>query len=515
MPNSSVAYEDEPSSSSTATRDKQSRFTPLEMGDGSDEEDDDYKRADIPASEEVSGVSFFHNLLPSTNSSNPTSLDYPLHHLDPQQRHKYQQIVASLHPDDEEDDYDDEEFRRSDDYDRQDSMLDGVHVFARRRFLLDISWSEFLQLQHCNWVLVGAIVLLTVLAAAVLLVPGRPSDASSEYNPPPTGEVSPSDTNQGDTASSGAEDNNSAVYAKTCRSKLFPQSHSWIEFVQTVHTGDPQQVWCETEEKGRLCQCTDRTEPAESALPMWNHAWSQQLAALESAHDSSIPQSTKKSYQVALLGSDLIERWNGESFGRMESSLRDNAHAFSTTFANLSVAPPLAISRDECPQILYRLQNGLLQEISHLQPTVWWLVLGRSDLLHLENNCSVQAIAAGIIQISATLLSERPKATIILNSIVPFYSVEQNAFLHNQAQSLNQALECYAAGQYGRVIFANVTDLFVLPQHLRDASNWLNDTLYEDPVDTQLASQFWPNALGYQVWGDWMVETVIRPILGK
>ena len=64
--------------------------------------------------------------------------------------------------------------------------------------------------------------------------------------------------------------------------------------------------------------------------------------------------------------------------------------------------------------MLYRLQNGELPDT--LNPKVFWILIGTNDLGAYQ--CSAEAVAAGNIRIVQELQAKRPRAKIVLNSIL-------------------------------------------------------------------------------------------------
>ncbi|KAL7576962.1 hypothetical protein ACA910_006718 [Epithemia clementina (nom. ined.)] len=269
---------------------------------------------------------------------------------------------------------------------------------------------------------------------------------------------------------------------------------------------------------------------------------------------------------VVLLGDDLVERWVGQIYGTLHSQLIPNKKVFDSYFSpsplmttssvdrnekasggddndsldNITAVSGLAlgIANDECPNLLYQVQNGLMDHIpsrendsSDLSTSIWWIIIGNNDVVSKGNKqCSYEGILAGIVKITSDILFHRPQATIVINSIIPTAPLlEQSSSKPHSTSSafcswshviqpLNEALECYAAGQYDRVEFVNVTNLFL------DATPPLeNDEFNEDAENKDsdnnavgvnqslfhvVGDRMYINPFGYELWGQVIVDKV-------
>lgn len=54
-----------------------------------------------------------------------------------------------------------------------------------------------------------------------------------------------------------------------------------------------------------------------------------------------------------------------------------------------------------------------------LQPEVWWILIGTNDFLYGQEHCSDEVVLMGIKRVVSELRALRPKATVVLNGILP------------------------------------------------------------------------------------------------
>jgi lysophospholipase L1-like esterase len=134
---------------------------------------------------------------------------------------------------------------------------------------------------------------------------------------------------------------------------------------------------------------------------------------------------------------------------------------------------------------LYRIQNG---GIGVLDPDVWWVLIGINDLT--DDFCNVDAIVAANIAVVEEIISLRPKATVVINSLLP-----RTPTFWVYLSQINERLKCYAAMTY-QVEFFNATDIFMLS----------DGTLRNLPDDVH------PDAEGSRIWGEEIVQEVLNLI---
>jgi lysophospholipase L1-like esterase len=211
-------------------------------------------------------------------------------------------------------------------------------------------------------------------------------------------------------------------------------------------------------------------------------------------------------YDVVLYGDSITEHWAGTDLGYTFFPWTGVHEAFDRTFnkrggsgASLD-GVALGIGGDRVGQVLYRLRNGELPDT--LNAKVFWVLIGTNDFG--GDKCNAESIAAGNIRIVQELLTRRPDATIVLNSILPRGPRGKDLWRSDdwswaQITRINQWLECYAAST-DNVTFFNATKLFVLP----NTTSTIFD-FYEDDVH--------PSAAGSVVWASEMsdfIHSIIR-----
>ena len=119
----------------------------------------------------------------------------------------------------------------------------------------------------------------------------------------------------------------------------------------------------------------------------------------------------------------------------------------------------------------------------------------------MTQDCSYQGILAGIVAIVSLLQSLCPHSTVVINSILPPPPSLSSSLWLETVQPLNEALQCYVAGHKyeERVDFLDVTDLF-----WDKSGGSHNETLF----DASHPKETYPNALGYQMWGQAIVDKI-------
>jgi lysophospholipase L1-like esterase len=306
---------------------------------------------------------------------------------------------------------------------------------------------------------------------------------------------------------------------------------SWSEYLKNV--SNPKYGWrCYfPENEATHCSCANPLVPTptknEDHRDKWTHTFESHLHRIEQHVDDAAAMEEaitsdlfKNLLDVVFLGDSITERWGGEAFGESKEHFNGNAKVFDSLFGNattltpgtessgddLLLGMPLGISADRISNLLYRVQNGYLDGIRkirdkepeltslrrrrrRLDPAIWWILIGTNDGY---DGCLENHIIAGTIAIVEHLRQERPKAKIVINSILPRGPGTPNGLKNwrNRYQPINQGLECYAQGPHhdGKVIFFNATDLF-----LSNDRQFINLTLLPDELH--------PEEEGYWVWG--------------
>ena len=511
---------DTPSRSAPAT----TKFSPLELEEfGSEEHETNHQFG-------TTRVQPQRRTPTSTWSSSLSPLFRWIAETEHQRTHSatYQHVIGDDHDDD--DDHPDEFFQEhtlEEHNDEDEDLLDGVTpvrtsvcpLFGGSDDDEDAEESGSTRFWYRS-----VACLLVVLVAAIVLVPATTTT----------------------TRSTNHHHHARGSYARTCRKQVFDQAqqlegdgiHSWQSFQTSMATN---QNWCRPPRNTHQhstsnsdCLCASRVE-AKSRHPdgspnshnpqsdeeteptgAWDVAVAKQNVQTLLNHTSAV--------DVVFLGDDRMARWRGMVQGTVQPELADNIKVFDHFFtrqpqqqeAQIS-GVSMAVSGDECPHLLYRLRHtyaNALTTLVHHAP-IWWLVIGTNDVV--THACAYPGVLAGILALMTELQRQSPHSTIVINSLLPTKDMHLwNKTIH----PLNQALQCYVAGlDYDvRVEFLDVTDLFLDNQ---DSSliPRRNESLFASSFpnihdDDDEGHQAYPNALGYQIWGQAIVEK-IQELRGK
>ena len=135
-----------------------------------------------------------------------------------------------------------------------------------------------------------------------------------------------------------------------------------------------------------------------------------------------------------------------------------------------------------------------------LTPKVWWISIGINDLI--LHGCKKEIVVLGILRVVEQIQYKQPKATIVINSLLPVQSNLQGMLegenlpdcnkrlcgLWPSIVQVNQQLKTFASSNKG-VDFFNADDVFVKE---REDGKYLDLSLMEDPIH--------PNAKGHRRW---------------
>ena len=233
---------------------------------------------------------------------------------------------------------------------------------------------------------------------------------------------------------------------------------------------------------GGECTCTNPTIPTERA----DFASARWHAAFE--RNQNMAASAIEGLDVVLLGDSIFEFWLGTQLASRMAFLANMTDLWKSTWEGHAI--PLAISGDRCNHLLYRLQNGELPQ--SLNPTAWWILIGTND--SGGDNCSKEAILAGIIAVASEVLLQKPSASrIILQGLLPSRRLKLNENPYWQDFLwINARLECLAEAS-SQLEFYNGTSLF-----LTDDGSAINQTLMSDFLH--------PSLEGYKVWSRDMIQ---------
>ena len=82
----------------------------------------------------------------------------------------------------------------------------------------------------------------------------------------------------------------------------------------------------------------------------------------------------------------------------------------------------------QSPNVLWRLLHGEVDK--NFNPKVWWLVIGTNDLMIQQ--CSEEVVLLGILRVIEEIMSQKPQATIIVNSILPMTKESDGALMDSK-----------------------------------------------------------------------------------
>jgi len=228
--------------------------------------------------------------------------------------------------------------------------------------------------------------------------------------------------------------------------------------------------------------------PDKVATKVWQAAFEK---------NTQLASSAPPDLDVVLLGDSITEHLAGTELGEPEEEWEQHSAVFDKLFTRKGGGEvegmALGIGGDRCAQLLYRLQNGELPP--NFTPKVWWVLIGTSDL---DDQCSAEATLTGIVAVIEEIRTQRPSATIVINSILPR---PRNSFgtlrgiLWMKSDWINQRLECYASG-LRNVEYFDASDIFVN----RDRTKVIKNHYAKDWQN--------PSAYGTQKWGEAIVEKV-------
>lgn len=177
------------------------------------------------------------------------------------------------------------------------------------------------------------------------------------------------------------------------------------------------------------CNCADPLTPSDRSD---HRSWLLAVKENEKMIDEIIK--TKRKIDVAILGESVVEamggRWMGLHGG---SGMAKRKKKFEKKFGNstggvseLSTVSGVAlgVAGDTTPNVLWRLLKSELKD--RFEPQVWWVSLGMNDLARSE--CSEEITLLGILRVVEEIMSQRPDAFIVINSILPMADVRGGAY---------------------------------------------------------------------------------------
>jgi lysophospholipase L1-like esterase len=240
----------------------------------------------------------------------------------------------------------------------------------------------------------------------------------------------------------------------------------------------------------RSCSCSNPLQPANfTGRAEWNNGYQANLKLSRDAVAAG------RELDVVMLGDSIVEFWQATYKGSPLGRFRSNHKVYQRLFDSVNAPTQglaLGVSGDRCNQLLYRIQNGV---IDGLYPKVFWVLIGTNDVM--VTSCNADQVVAGNVAIVQELRRQRPNATIVVQALFPVG--DSNAVAYpEEYNEINRRLACFAAAAAAAapVEFVNASQLFLT------ANNTVNETLLPDTLH--------PSATGAELWGQVIVRTVLR-----
>jgi hypothetical protein len=176
------------------------------------------------------------------------------------------------------------------------------------------------------------------------------------------------------------------------------------------------------------CQCEDPLQPApRSEYRVWSKAHFGNVRQINNLLEQDL-----KEPDIAFFGGSVVEKMDGQWFGvTQDDRLKKVAKIFNKHFTNLDgeaygenslTAVALGIAGDTNPAVLWRLMNGEMPD--KFNPKIWWLEIGLNDLGRAQ--CSEEVVVLGILRVVEEIMSKKPHAKIVINSLFPMASLREN-----------------------------------------------------------------------------------------
>jgi lysophospholipase L1-like esterase len=198
------------------------------------------------------------------------------------------------------------------------------------------------------------------------------------------------------------------------------------------------------------CQCRNPTIPLPRTAEFWQLTFQRNQAMAKTRSEELSP------LDVVLLGDSITEHWMGTTGGTTNSIYEENRRAFEQILTRKGGgtvdALALGIAADRIPNLLFRLRAA--GYANYLRPSVWWIMIGTNDMA--MGWCNADAVLAGTIAVIEEILSSQPKATIVINSVLPRLPDDFRPHI----DELNMRLRQYACETTANVNFFNATSIF-------------------------------------------------------
>ena len=291
------------------------------------------------------------------------------------------------------------------------------------------------------------------------------------------------------------------------------------------HT-DSEEIWKFIPSK-RKCLCPDpsiSSKDLRDNQPEWmvHH----QTMLNDVIYETTIPQTIP--LDIVFLGDSITERWNGTRSMGTRTNFPEFRHSFDTMFNGRNSSNSnaklhgllLGSSGDITTELLWHIQNGILNKKKQpyrLQPKVFMVLIGTNDLGRME--CSKTTTIDGIITVINYISVLYPTTPIIVHGLLP------RSDTYNQGD--------YYLGRYWQDILYINKELEKRCRerrsqlwHYMDASHIFltNDTLINNGDDedisghqtmineTLMSDSLHPDVMGYNIWGQEIVQKVLQII---
>jgi GDSL-like Lipase/Acylhydrolase family len=198
------------------------------------------------------------------------------------------------------------------------------------------------------------------------------------------------------------------------------------------------------------CQCRNPTIPVPKTAQFWQTAFDRNQALAKNRAADLTP------LDLVILGDSITEHWLGTTGGMENSAYEDSRKAFQQILTRKGGGAvdslALGIAGDRIPNLLFRLQAAGYAK--YLRPAVWWIVIGTNDMA--MGWCNPDVVLAGNIAVVEEILERQPKATIVINSVLPRLPAGLRPFI----DEINTRLRQYACETAADVHFFNATSIF-------------------------------------------------------
>ena len=226
---------------------------------------------------------------------------------------------------------------------------------------------------------------------------------------------------------------------------------------------------------------------------------------------------------IVFLGDSITERWNGtrsmgtrtnfpefrESFNAMFDRRRQNSNAKLQGLL-------FGSSGDITTELLWHMQNGLLNKKEHphrLEPKVFMILIGTNDLGRME--CSKTTTIMGITNVLSFISWLYPHTPVLVHGLLPRSDTYNKGdyYLGRYWQDImyiNEELEQLCQKRRGQLWhYMDASQIFLsnytfVNKGMNISGQSINETVMSDSLH--------PDVLGYNIWGQLIVEKVLQII---